>query len=206
MSAALELGYRVGKAVACRALGVPRASLYRRMLPAVPYRVRRTPARALAATERQTVLDHLHSERFCDKAPTEVYATLIDEGIYLCSIRTMHRILAQNGELKERRNQLRYPAVQEAGTAGHGPQSGLDLGHHEAAGAGQVDLLPPLRHPGHLQSLRGGLDGGSARNRRVGQASDRRYLRQTRYRSGNSHHPRRPWNLDDLETGGPADG
>jgi hypothetical protein len=55
------------------------------------------------------VLDHLHSERFSDKAPAEVYATLIDEGIYLCSIRTMHRILAENGELKERRNQLRHP-------------------------------------------------------------------------------------------------
>ena len=109
MSAALELGDSVGKAVACRALGVPRASLYRRMQPAAPCRVRPAPARALDAAERQTVLDHLHSERFCDKAPVEVFATLIDEGVYLCSIRTMHRILAENGELKERRNQLRHP-------------------------------------------------------------------------------------------------
>jgi len=68
-----------------------------------------TPARALTVAERQTVLDHLHSERFRDKAPAEVYATLIDEGIYLCSIRTMYRILAESGELKERRNQLRHP-------------------------------------------------------------------------------------------------
>src|ERR1017187_5896598 len=109
MSAALELGSSVGQAVACRALGVPRATLYRRMLPTAPRRVRPTPARALDAAERQTVLDHLHSERFSDKAPAEVYATLIDEGVYLCSIRTMHRILAENGELKERRNQLRHP-------------------------------------------------------------------------------------------------
>jgi hypothetical protein len=190
MSVALELGDSVGKAVACRALGVPRASLYRRMQPAAPRRVRPTPARALDAAERQTVLDHLHLERFCDKAPTEVFAMLIDEGIYLCSIRTMHRILAQNGELKERRNQLRYPAVQEAGTAGHGPQSGLDLGHHEAAGAGQVDLLPPLRHPGHLQPRRGELDGGSPRNRRVGQAPDRRHMPEIGHRCQHSHHPR----------------
>ena len=64
MSAALELGDHVGKSAACRALGVPRASLYRRMLPAAPRRVRPTPERALDAAERQTVLDHLHSERF----------------------------------------------------------------------------------------------------------------------------------------------
>src|ERR1700676_2458047 len=66
MSAALELGDSVGKAVACRALGVPRASLYRRMQPSAPRRVRPKPARALDVAERQTVLDHLHSERFCE--------------------------------------------------------------------------------------------------------------------------------------------
>ena len=88
---------------------MPRASLYRRLQPAAPPGFRPTPARALDAAERQVVLDHLHAERFCDKAPAEVYATLIDEGIYLCSIRTMHRILAENGELRERRNQLRHP-------------------------------------------------------------------------------------------------
>ena len=121
MSAALELGDSVGKAVACRALGVPRASLYRRMLPAVPHPIRPTPARALGVAERQVVLDHLHSERFSDKAPAEVYATLLDEDIYLCSIRTMHRILAENGELKERRNQLRHPQYKKPELLATGP-------------------------------------------------------------------------------------
>jgi len=121
MSVALELGNSVGKAVACRALGVPRATLYRRMLPAVPRRVRSTPARALGADERQVVLGHLHSERFSDKAPSEVFATLLDEDIYLCSIRTMHRILAQNGELKERRNQLRHPQYKKPELLATGP-------------------------------------------------------------------------------------
>jgi putative transposase len=79
MSAALQLGQSVGQAAACRALGVPRASLYRSLQPAAAPRVRPTPARALDSRERQTVLDHLHSERFCDKAPAEVYATLLDE-------------------------------------------------------------------------------------------------------------------------------
>jgi hypothetical protein len=69
MNAALQLSDSVGKAVACRAPGVPRASLYRRMQPSAPRRVRPTPARALTAAERQAVLDHLHAERFRYKAP-----------------------------------------------------------------------------------------------------------------------------------------
>jgi putative transposase len=121
MSAALKLGESVGQAVACRVLGVPRATLYRHMQPAAAQRVRPTPERALEAAERQVVLDHLHSERFRDKAPVEVYATLLDENIYLCSIRTMHRILAQNGELKERRNQLRHPQYKKPELLATGP-------------------------------------------------------------------------------------
>jgi putative transposase len=121
MSAALELSDSVGKAEVCRALGVPHASFYRRMQPAAPRRVRPTPVRALTATERQVVLDHLHSKRFSDKAPAEVYATLLDEDIYLCSIRTMHRILAENGELKERRNQLRHPQYKKPELLATGP-------------------------------------------------------------------------------------
>jgi putative transposase len=121
MSAALELGQSVGQSAACRALGVPRATLYRRLEPPAPRGFRPTPARALNAAERQVVLDHLHAERFCDKAPAEVYATLIDEGTYLCSVRTMHRILAQNGELKERRNQLRHPQYKKPELLATGP-------------------------------------------------------------------------------------
>jgi putative transposase len=56
------------------------------------------------------VLEVLHSDRFADQAPAEVYATLLDEGIYLCSIRTMYRLLAKTDEVRERRNQLRHPA------------------------------------------------------------------------------------------------
>ena len=121
MNAALELGKSVSQAEACRALGVPRATLYRRMQPSAPPRPRPTPERALNAAERQVVLDHLHAERFCDKAPAEVYATLLDEGTYLCSIRTMHRILADNSELKERRNQLRHPQYKKPELLATGP-------------------------------------------------------------------------------------
>jgi len=121
MNAALQLGKSAGMAAACRALGVPRAALYRSMQPAAVPRVRLTPARALDARERQGVLDQLHSERFWDKAPVEVYATLLDEGIYLCSVRTMHRILAENIELKERRNQLRHPQYKKPELLATGP-------------------------------------------------------------------------------------
>ena len=55
------------------------------------------------------MLGALHSERFVDKAPAQVWATLLDEGSYCCSVRTMYRILEEHGEVRERRNQLRRP-------------------------------------------------------------------------------------------------
>ena len=102
-------------AVACRALGLPRATYYRHQrvekAGAAPPRAatRPAPARKLSAGERQAVLDVLHSERFVDRSPAEVYATLLDEDTYLCSERTMYRILADNDEVRERRDQLRHP-------------------------------------------------------------------------------------------------
>jgi putative transposase len=71
--------------------------------------VKRTHHRALTVDEQQMVLDTLHEVRFADKAPAEIYATLLDENRYLCSISTMYRILRANKEVRERRNQLRHP-------------------------------------------------------------------------------------------------
>lgn len=70
---------------------------------------RPSPPRALSAAEKQEVLAALHEDRFVDKAPSAVYAALLDEGRYLCSIRTMYRILKDNNEVRERRNQARHP-------------------------------------------------------------------------------------------------
>jgi putative transposase len=112
MKAIEELSMVVGTAAACRSLGVPRATLYRQRRPkpsqaaAMP---RPTPPRALSSQERQTVLAVLHREPFADKAPAEVYAALLDQGQYLCSIRTMYRILDEQQEVRERRDQLRHP-------------------------------------------------------------------------------------------------
>jgi putative transposase len=65
--------------------------------------------RALVASERDAVLEQLRSERFVDKAPAQVHATLLEEGVFLCSVRTMYRILAANREVRERRAQLVHP-------------------------------------------------------------------------------------------------
>jgi transposase InsO family protein len=103
----------VTTADACAALGLSRASVYRRRtflaLPPAPPRPRPGPPRALNAAERQVVLDLLREPRFVDLAPAEVYATLLDEGTYHCSIRTMYRILDAHNEVRERRNQIRHP-------------------------------------------------------------------------------------------------
>ena len=111
MAAAEELVGRTGQtARACRSLGVSRATLYRGRRPRVESARRRAEShRALSQAERQQVIEVLHSERFVDKAPAQVWATLLDEKTYYCSPRTMYRILANNGEVRERRNQLRHP-------------------------------------------------------------------------------------------------
>jgi putative transposase len=112
MAAAEELADRTGQtARACRSIGISRATLYRRRGPRVePTRPRPKSHRALDPVERRRVINILHSERFVDKAPAQVWATLLDEKIYLCSPRTMYRILAEQGEVRERRNQLRHPS------------------------------------------------------------------------------------------------
>jgi putative transposase len=104
------LAQAVGVRTACAALGVSRARYYRQQ-PAAPSRPRGggEQPRALTASERQTVLDVLHSDRFRDAAPAEVYATLLEEGTYLCSQRTMYRLLTAAREVHERRDQARHP-------------------------------------------------------------------------------------------------
>ena len=98
----------MGIAPACVVLGLPRATLYRRRRPSAGARAPRpAPPRALDPVERQAVLETLHSERFLDQAPAQVHATLLDEGTYLCSPRTMYRLLDGAGEIKDRRDQVR---------------------------------------------------------------------------------------------------
>ena len=110
MSAAGDLAGHVGVRAACEALGVARATFQRRRRPETGQRrPRPAPARTLDAAERAEVFGVLCSPRFADRAPAEVYATLLDEGAYLCSERTMYRILAENRAVRERRAQRSHP-------------------------------------------------------------------------------------------------
>src|ERR1035438_9337925 len=120
MDAVAHLSPTVGIVAACDVLGVARASFYRQRPvlgpsaspvsePALPAE-RAAPARSLSEAERAAVLQVLHEERFQDRSPAAVQATLLDEGRYLCSIRTMYRILRQEGESRDRRDQLVHPA------------------------------------------------------------------------------------------------
>ena len=118
-----ELAPVVGTRAACIALAVSRATHYRRTRgrrqgPPAP---RPSPARALSETERTTVLDLLHSDRFVDVAPGAVVATLLDEGTYHASERTLYRILADAREVRERRDVRRHPAYARPELLAAGP-------------------------------------------------------------------------------------
>lgn len=103
-------GPALGVRALCQALGCPQATYYRHRRPRAATRAPRgRPPRALSAAEQATVVATLHESRFADLAPGEVYATLLDEGTYLCSERTMYRVLARRGETQARRDQLVHP-------------------------------------------------------------------------------------------------
>jgi putative transposase len=123
MNAALSLSHDVGKKDACEALQVPRATFYRfHNTDNDTSNDRPAPPLSLSPEEKRTVLDILHSERFCDKAPYQIYAALLDEGQHHCSIRTMYRLLTdEHGDVKERRRQVSRPAYSKPELLATGP-------------------------------------------------------------------------------------
>src|SRR5262245_12416531 len=100
----------VGIVAACVALGVSRARYYRAQKPKPEPKPRPRPARALTDEERASVLATLDSEPFMNKVPAQVYAKLLEDGEYLCSERTMYRVLAEHDQVRERRAQRQHPA------------------------------------------------------------------------------------------------
>lgn len=108
-----DLGQQVGLKRACAALDVARSTVYRARQPQLEPKPRPTPANALSADERTAVREVLNSERFMDKAPRQVYATLLDEGCYLASVSTMYRVLSEHDEVRERRDIRRHPVYKK---------------------------------------------------------------------------------------------
>jgi putative transposase len=103
---AQELSQTVGKTRVCAVLDIPRSRLYSRRAPSPVART--APRQALSAEERDKVRETLNSAPFMDRAPRQVYASLLDEGIYLCHWRTMYRVLAAHTEVRERRRQRQH--------------------------------------------------------------------------------------------------
>ena len=107
-----EASQRYGITAACQVLAVPRSWYYRQKSAGGQIQVnpesRPTPQQALSEAEKVEVRTILNSERFADESPREVYATLLDEGRYLCHWRTMYRVLGEHEEVRERRNQRQH--------------------------------------------------------------------------------------------------
>jgi putative transposase len=124
ISAAVGLAKQTSTKAACEALTVPRSSYYRelaRRRSAPLERARPSPPLALSPAERSRVLELLHSDRFVDQSPRAVWAALLDEDEYHCSVRTMYRLLAAQDEVRERRRQKRHPSYQKPELLATGP-------------------------------------------------------------------------------------
>ena len=208
MEATLTLSSEVGIKPACESLNIPRSGFYRtqarKNAPPVEPAGRLSPPRALSAEERQGVLDILHLDRFVDKAPHEVYATLLDEGQYHCSISTMYRILDANTEVKERRSQLSHPVYQKPELLATAPNQvwSWDI----------TKLLGPVKWSycylyvilDIFQPLRGGLDDRPGGIGDPGRDADQRGLRQAEHREGPAHDSRGPGLLHEIKARGVA--
>lgn len=115
IQAAETLAQDVGVWQAAGVLSVPRATLYRhRQTESRPTPPPRRPSpRALSSEEQDRIRAVLYEERFVNKSPRQIYAALLDDGIYLCSVSTMYRLLARDKASRERRDQLKHPAYKK---------------------------------------------------------------------------------------------
>lgn len=110
-----DLGSHIGRLRACQTLGIARPSWYRWKRPAADRApsaiagLRKPQPRALCEIERQRIVHALTEPRFCDLAPSAVYAALLDEGTYLGSISTYYRVLRANEQVRERRRLATHP-------------------------------------------------------------------------------------------------
>ena len=140
---------------ACELLGKSRATLHRQRNPEpaaekAPPGPRAPHPAALTGAEQAALLAVLDSERFADKSPAQVYAILLDDGIYLASIRTMYRVMTLTNQVRERRAQAAHPPRVRPELVADGPDQVLDLGHHQTERTMARHLFRPVRDAGHL--------------------------------------------------------
>jgi putative transposase len=124
LAQAVQLAGLVGPSAASTALGVPRATLHRARRPRVARQsvARPHPPRRIPDEERGRIVERLNEERFCDLAPAEVWARWLDEdGVFPCSLRTLYRLLAERGLLRERRDIARHPVHPRPELVARGP-------------------------------------------------------------------------------------
>jgi len=136
---------------ACDTLGVSRSAWYRHRRPKPPDR--RRPPRKLQESERAQVLTTLNSETYQDESVPSAQTQLLDQGTYLCSQRTMYRILQAEKQVRQRRNQREHPVYHKPELLAKGSQSGLELGHHEGERPQGMDLVSAVCGPGCLQPV-----------------------------------------------------
>jgi putative transposase len=172
-----QLAPLVGVTRACQVLGVPRSAYYRACSPRLlqpsaladaapaplPSSRSRSP-RALTDVERAQIRALLNSERFADLSPREMYATLLDEGVYLCSWPTMYRILREAGETTRRRDQAQRSAYVKPELLATRPKQLWSWDITKLKGPTSWTVLLLVCHPGCLQSLCGRLDDRAARD------------------------------------------
>ena len=176
-----------------------RASVYRQRKPPVSGRrpCCRPSPRALAPPERAHVLDVLHEDRFVDRAPAAVYAMLLEEGRYLCSIRTMYRLLHNAKEVHERRRQRRHPHREPPRLVATAPNQVWTWDITRLPGPRTVGDLSPLCGAGSVLALRRGLDGGHARERHPGAAVNPQRLPKAGHPARATHPAPGPGRADD---------
>lgn len=159
-------------------------------------------ARALSADERAAVLAVLNSERFVDCAPRTIYATLLDEQQYLCSWRTMYRILAEAEQVRERRNQVRRTGYTRPELLATAPNQLWSWDITKLRGPAKWTVLLSVCHPGRLQSRSGWLADCRTRRCRTCRSADRRNLHQGGHHTSAIDDTRRPRECDDVESRG----
>ena len=207
-AAVIELAPQMGVRAACRAVGVAQGGYYRRhrISPAparpAPMAHRDWPQpRALTQPEQRKVLDVLHSPRFVDVAPAQVWATLLDEGVYLGSISTFYRLLGRAGESGERRRQATHPARVKPELVATAPNQVWSWDITKLHGRAKWTSYHLYVILDNFLSVRRRLDGRPPRVGGAGRAPDPPDLHQTAHRRRPVDHPRRPRQLDDLQTG-----